>query len=130
MAALHRQGFLAKNLQPLIIPVRLHPEPRLGLSWRPFPSRDLVIRGGYGNYADRIYFYSLGTTLALNPPFTLSEDLIGGANAAASLQFPFPVLPPASSFPNFAGTMLPGPPYTGDHNPFVAVTVDPAFRAA
>jgi len=26
--------------------------------------------------------------------------------------------------------MLPGPPYTGDHDPFVAVTVDPAFREA
>jgi len=123
-------GFPRENSTLLNDPVQLHLEPRLGFSWRPFPSRDVVIRGGYGIYADRIYFYSLGTALALSPPFTLSEDLIGGSNAAASLQFPFPVLPPASSFPNFAGTMLPGPPYTGDHNPFVEVTVDPAFREA
>jgi len=123
-------GFPRKNSTLLNDPVQLHPEPRLGFSWLPFPSRDLVIRGAYGIYANRTYFYSLGTALAFSPPFTLSKDLIGGANAAASLQFPFPVLPPASSFPNFAGTMLPGPPYTGDHNPFVAVVVDPAFREA
>ena len=123
-------GFPRKNSTLVNDPVQLHPEPRLGLSWRPFPSRDLVIRGGYGIYANRMYFFSYGADLASSPPFTISKDLIGGANAAASLQFPFPVLPPASSFPNFAGTMLPGPPYTGTHNPSAALIVDPAFREA
>src|SRR5438034_1275754 len=40
------------------------------------------------------------------------------------------VLPPASSFPNFATLILPGPPYTGDRSPLVALVVDPALKEA
>jgi len=123
-------GFPRKNSTLVNDPVQLHPEPRLGVSWRPFPSRELAIRGGYGIYANRIYFLGAGSLLAFSPPFSISKALIGGANAAASLQFPFPVLPPASSFPNFVGTTLPGPPYTRDRSPLVALIVDPAFKEA
>ena len=49
-----------------------------------------------------------------NPPFALDVALNGGANATASLENPFPNLPPNSSFPNFVGNMLPSPPFTGN----------------
>src|SRR6266852_875556 len=124
------EGFPRKNSTLVNDPVHLHPEPRLGFSWRPFPSRDLAIRGGYGICANRIYFMGASSLLAFSPPFAVARDLIGGANAAASLQNPFPVLPPASSFPNFATLMLPGPPYTGDRSPLAALVVDPAFKEA
>ena len=66
--------------------------------------------------------------LALNPPFALNAVLNGAANAAASLESPFPNLPPNSSFPNFVGNMLPGPPFTGSsflRTPFIT---DPDFK--
>jgi hypothetical protein len=124
------EGFPRKNSTLVNDPDQLHPEPRLGFSWRPSPSRDLAIRGGYGIYANRIYFNGASSLLVFSPPFTVARDVIGGVNAAASLQNPFPVLPPASSFPNFATLMLPGPPYTGDRSPLVATIVDPAFKEA
>src|SRR6202008_4649893 len=52
----------------------------------------------------------------------------GAANAASSFQHPFPILPLPSSFPNFAA--LPGPPYTGDRTPVLAVASDPDFKDA
>ena len=61
-------------------------------------------------------------------PSSYSRNLVGAANAASSLQHPFPVLPLPSSFPNFAG--LPGPPYTGDRIPLLAVATDPDFKDA
>src|SRR6202008_38475 len=60
--------------------------------------------------------------------FTLSAVLTGGANAAASLQNPFPSLPPNSSFPNFVANMLPGPPFTGNRFLRTATITDPDFK--
>ena len=107
-------GFPRKNPTLLNHPVQVHPEPRIGFAWRPFSSQDLVLRGGYGIYANRMSFEGNGALLDDNPPFSLAVSLTGGANAAASLQNPFPNLPPNSSFPNFSATMLPGPPFTGN----------------
>jgi len=69
-----------------------------------------------------------GLQPALNPTFALSASLNGGANATASLENPFPNLPPSSSFPNFVGNTLPGPPFTGSsflRTPFIT---DPDFK--
>ena len=89
---------------------------------------DLVVRGGYGIYANRTSFGGQSTNRVFEPPFTFSRSLIGGANSAASLQSPFPVLPPSSSFPNFIGDMLFGPPYAGDRTTATATVVDPDFK--
>jgi hypothetical protein len=121
-------GFPRVDSTLLNHPVQTHPEPRVGFAWQPFSSSDLVLRGGYGIYANRTSFAGNGLQLALNPPFALSASLNGGANATASLENPFPNLPPSSSFPNFVGNMLPGPPFTGSsflRTPFIT---DPDFK--
>jgi hypothetical protein len=109
-------------------PVQVHPEPRIGFAWQPFSSKDLVLRGGYGIYANRISFEGNVALMTFNPPFVLDAALNGGANAAANLQNPFPSLPPTSSFPNFVANMLPGPPFTGNRFPRAATITDPNFK--
>jgi hypothetical protein len=100
------------------------------LAWQPFSSRDIVVRSGYGIYANRISFYGTSTNLVFNPPFQFSETLIGAANAVSSLLHPFPILPPASSFPNFIAAALPGPPYTEDRTAASPSMIDPDFQDA
>jgi hypothetical protein len=58
----------------------------------------------------------------------LNASLDGAANATASLQIPFPNLPPNSSFPNFVGNMLPGPPFTGNSFLRSPILTDPDFK--
>jgi hypothetical protein len=122
------EGFPRANSTLVDDPVQLHAEPRIGLGWRPFSSRDIVVRTGYGLYANRVSFYGSAVHLEFNPPFQYSRVLVGAANAASSLPHPFPVLPLPSSFPNFAA--LPGPPYTADRTPLLAVATDPDFKDA
>ena len=54
--------------------------------------------------------------------------LNGAANAAASLESPFPNLPPSSSFPNFVANMLPGPPFNGNSFLRSPIITDPDFK--
>jgi hypothetical protein len=122
------EGFPRSNSTLVDDPIQLHAEPRIGLAWRPSSSRDIVVRTGYGLYANRVSFFGSSVDLAFNPPFQYSRNLVGAANASASLQHPFPVLPLASSFPNFAA--LPGPPYTGDRIPLLGIATDPDFKDA
>jgi len=124
------EGYPRKNSTLLNDPVQLHPEPRIGLAWQPFSLRDIVVRIGYGVYANRIGFFGAGLALGFNPPFQFIKNLIGAANAASSLQYPFPILPRDSSFPNFIGATLPGPPYTEDRTPLLPTIIDPDFKEA
>jgi hypothetical protein len=124
------EGFPRGNSTLLNKPIQLHPEPRIALAWRPFPSRDIVVRSGYGLYANRLNFYGGANNLAFLPPFQFSKLLIGAANAESDLRQPFAALPPASSFPNFIGTLLPGPPYIGDRTPLLVGFIDPDFKEA
>ena len=121
-------GFPRGNSTLLNHPVQVHPEPRIGFAWQPFSLKDLVLRGGYGIYANRISFEGNAALMTFNPPFVLDAALNGGANAAASLQNPFPNLPPTTSFPNFVANMLPGPPFTGNRFPRAATITDPNFK--
>jgi len=121
-------GYPRTNATLVRNPVQLHPEPRIGVAWMPSSSRDVVVRAGYGLYANRVSFFGSSVDLGFNPPFQYNRNLVGAANAASSLQQPFPALPLPSSFPYFAG--LPGPPYTGDHIPLLAIATDPDFKDA
>lgn len=109
-------------------PIQTHPEPRIGFAWQPIYPKSFVIRGGYGVYANRISFEGNGAALIFNPPFTTSVSLVGGANATASLQNPFPTLAPNSSFPNFQANMLPGPPFSGNGFLQSPTITDPNFK--
>ena len=121
-------GFPRENSTLLNHPIQVHPEPRIGFAWQPLSSGDLVLRGGYGIYANRTSFEGNGSLMALNPPFALNAVLIGAANATASLVSPFPSLPASSSFPNFVGTMLPGPPFTGNRFLRSPLITSPDFK--
>ena len=121
-------GFPRTNSTLLNHPIQVHPEPRIGFAWQPFSSKNLVLRGGYAIYANRLSFKGNSSELIFNPPFTLSAVLTGGANAAASLQNPFPSLPPNSSFPNFVANSLPGPPFTGNRFLRTATIADPDLK--
>ena len=75
--------------------------PRLGFAYRLNTSKPVVVRGGYG-----IYYERLSGELVLQnvgqPPFALTQSLIGSLNSAATLQQPFaPPLPPNSAYPIF-----------------------------
>jgi len=121
-------GFPRENSTLLFHPIQVHPDPRVGFAWQLLSSRNLVLRGGYGIYANRTSFEGNGSLLALNPPFALNAVLNGAANATSSLASPFPNLPPNSSFPNFAGTMLPGPPFTASSFLRSPIITDPDFK--
>ncbi|QMV18992.1 TonB-dependent receptor [Granulicella sp. 5B5] len=54
----------------LILPDRRNVEPRIGLSWRPIPGSSLVLRGGYGIYADTSVYQATALQLAEEPPLT------------------------------------------------------------
>jgi hypothetical protein len=122
------EGFPRENPTLLNHPVQTHVEPRVGFTWQPLSSREMILRGGYGLYANRTSFEGNGSLLALNPPFALNAVLDGAANAPASLESPFPDLPPSSSFPNFVANMLPGPPFTASSFLRSPIITDPDFR--
>ncbi len=74
--------------------------PRFGFAYRLLDKRDLVLRGGYGIFYDRLASRPLIQSLGgRSAPWFRQYSLSGTSNAASSLQNPFPVPPALSEFP-------------------------------
>jgi hypothetical protein len=73
--------------------------PRLGFAYHALSRPDLVVRGGYGIYFDRLAG-GLAENLVGQQPFSTSQLFSGSQNGGASLAAPFnPLLPSTSSYP-------------------------------
>ncbi len=126
------EGFPRKNSTLLNDPVQLHPEPRIGFGLAAL----LIARYRHQKWLwhrTRTASTSLGagTTSGFQSALPGHEEL--DRRRQCRIQPPtsrFPYCRCASSFPNFVGAMLPGPPYTGDRTPQLAAIIDPDFKDA
>ena len=97
--------------------------PRIGFAWQPLGAASrFVVRSGYGIYfsqpTGQAFFQSV-----FGAPFSFGYENIGGANAAATFNNPFPQpFPTPSFFPYF-------PPYSPTSDVAISI-VSPDFRPA
>lgn len=68
--------------------------PRLGLAFRPWTRRRLVLRAGYGIYYDGIIYSRLVPNLASQPPFVQASTLLTTPQRVLTLEDGFPQLGP------------------------------------
>ena len=69
----------------LLRPDRSKVEPRVGLAWRPLPASSLVVRAGYGIYADTSVYQAIALQLATQSPFANSLQ-VNNADCAQTLR--------------------------------------------
>lgn len=69
----------------LVNPDRTHVQPRVGLSWRPIPGSSLVVRAGYGIYADTSVYQSSTLQLAEQSPFAKNLSVQNSAACPLTL---------------------------------------------
>lgn len=69
----------------LVRPDRRKLEPRVGLAWRPLPTTPLVVRAGYGVYADTSVYLSSVQTMAQQSPLSTSLNVSNGSGCALTL---------------------------------------------
>jgi len=85
-------------------------QPRLGFAFRLLQHPELVLRGGYGIYFDRLSG-GLAENLLGQAPYATFQFISGAQNGPATLQSPFtPVLPSLASYPIFSPRMPGGGP--------------------
>ncbi|HVU48590.1 MAG TPA: TonB-dependent receptor [Terracidiphilus sp.] len=102
--------------------------PRFGFAYRLAQHRELVLRGGYGIYFDRLAG-GLAESLAAQAPYSTFQFFSGSQNGPATLSAPFtPLLPALSNYPIFlpripgGGSSVEGvstrivDPYTQEYN--------------
>jgi len=102
--------------------------PRLGFAYRVAERPEIVVRGGYGIYFDRLSA-GLAENLVTQPPYSTFQFTTGSQNGPATLSSPFtPLLPALASYPIFpsripgSGSTITGlstsmrDPYTEEYN--------------
>ena len=102
--------------------------PRLGFAFEVARHPELVLRGGYGIYFDRLSA-GMSESLVAQPPYSTFQFIAGAQNGPATLDAPFtPLLPRQSSYPIFTPRMPGGgstvvglstrvqDPYTEEYN--------------
>jgi hypothetical protein len=64
-------------------------EPRVGISWRPFPASTMVVRAGYGIYDDTSVYLSSAEQMAEQAPFATSISVANSASCPLTLAYGF-----------------------------------------
>ena len=80
-------GSLTQQQYPtsLLRPDKADVEPRVGISWRPIPGSTLVLRAGYGIYADTSVYQATALALAQQAPLSKSLDVQNSAACPITL---------------------------------------------
>ncbi len=97
------EGFASASALPasganrtLVSPFRSLVQPRVSLAWLPIFGSSLVVRAGYGIYADTGIYELLATSLAAQPPFG-RNFAIGNSSGAAPLSLASALTAPGSA---------------------------------
>jgi hypothetical protein len=95
VVANHPTGSLTGINYPdsLLHPDKILLQPRLALSWRPFPDSSMVIRAGYGMYANTSVYQSIATQMSQQSPLSKSATVGNTAAQPLTLANGFNALP-------------------------------------
>ena len=120
---------VVKSSIPGLFPTRhVDLQPRVGFAVRVSQHPEVILRGGYGLYFDRLSA-GLAENLLAVEPFSTFQFFAGSTNGGATLEQPFvPQLPPNDAYPTFV-PRIPGggpsltavsrhmvDPYTAEYN--------------
>jgi trimeric autotransporter adhesin len=85
--ASHPTGSLTGMSYPdsLVHPDKHLFEPRIGVSWRPFPDSSMVVKGGYGIYANTSVYQSIASQMAQQSPLSKSSSVQNSAEDPLTL---------------------------------------------
>ncbi len=65
--------------------------PRVGIAWKPFKARQLVVRAGYGMYYNGGVYGTIAQKLVGQPPFAVTTQVFQSATTPLTLENGFPV---------------------------------------
>jgi len=77
----------------LINPDKNNVSPRVGVAWKPWPKKDLLVRAGYGIYYNGTIFNQFPARLASQPPFAQSSTVTTSSAVPLTLATGFTAQP-------------------------------------